>query len=51
MTVMAALPVQFLIWSVPLAHKATAMRITDTAGRCPGRSGAAPRSMIRPGSL
>jgi len=36
---------------VPLAHKATDMRTTDTAGSTPGRSGAVSRLSIRPGDV
>ena len=34
---------------VPLAHEATAMRITDTDGTSPSRSGAVSRLSDRPG--
>ncbi len=40
MTAMATMPVRFLNLVVPLAHEATALRITDTAGRCRAWSGA-----------
>ncbi|MBS1143397.1 MAG: RNA-directed polymerase [Proteobacteria bacterium] len=36
---------------VPLAHKATDMRTTDTAGSMPGRSGAVSRLNTRPGDV
>ena len=49
--VKAITPVRSLIWSVPLAHKATAMRTTDTAGRSPGWSGAVAPPRIRLGNL
>jgi len=36
---------------VPLAHEATAMRTTETAGSAPGWSGAVPRLNARPGDI
>jgi len=36
---------------VPLAHKATAMRTTETPGSVPGRSGAVSRLNTRPGDV
>lgn len=50
MTVMAIMPVRNNLVA-PLAHEATAMRATDTAGRGPERSGAVSRLSDRPGDV
>ena len=47
MMVTATMPVQLSIWSVPLAHEATATRNADTTGQQPGRSSAAGAPRIR----
>ena len=51
MIVMATTPVRMFNLVVPLAHEATAMRITDTAGQVPGRSGAVSPLSDRPGDV
>jgi len=51
MTVTAIMPVRMINLVAPLAHKATDMRITDTAGSAPGRSGAVTWPSDRPGDL
>ena len=53
-TVMAAPTVRIINLVVPLAHKATAMRTTETAGSRRGRSGAVTRLIgdrLRPGDV
>jgi hypothetical protein len=51
MTVKALMPVRIVNLVAPLAHEATAMRITDTAGSAPGWSGAVPQLGNRPGDI
>jgi len=51
MMVTATMTVRFIDLVVPLAHEATAMRITDTAGSSRVRSGAVPTLSIRRGDV
>ena len=51
MTVMAAMTERFFNLVVPLAQKATAMRITDTTGSRRVRSGAVSLLKIRQGDV
>lgn len=51
MEVTATMPERSFNLVVPLAHKATAMRITETPGSAPGRSGAVAPLSIRQGDV
>lgn len=51
MTVMAITPVRMINLVAPLPHEGTAMRITETSGSAPERSGAVTWSSDRPGDV